>query len=107
MQGVLTLTLTLTLTPTLTLTLTTLTPTLTLPLTPTLTVCKACAKQCRGRKAYAVYDAARQAGLIANFGSFGLAPLTLACVSDGLLAEAVSVRAVRVRVKGPDDSGLG
>ena len=58
---------------------------------PLALMCKASAKQCRGRKAYAVYDAARQAGLVANFGSFGLPALTLACVSDGLLAEAVSV----------------
>ena len=55
---------------------------------PLALLCKAGAKQCRGLKAYAVYDAARRAGLVANFGSFGLPALTLACVSDGLLAEA-------------------
>jgi hypothetical protein len=38
-----------------------------------------------------VYDAARGAGLITNFGSYGLPALALACVSDGLLAEALSV----------------
>ena len=38
-----------------------------------------------------MYDAARGAGLITNFGSYGLPALALACVSDGLLAEALSV----------------
>ena len=52
---------------------------------------KALSKAMKGRQAHRVYHAAKQAGLVTNYQSYGLPGLTMACVDSGMLQQALGV----------------